>query len=193
MYGLVNKAIQDMICKHHGEDTWEIIKQKAELEDIDFFIGMDAYTDDITYRLVAAACDVLGMETEAILQAFGEYWVTYTAEEGYGELLASAGKSLGQFVENLDNLHARVGLSFPQLRPPAFDCEHTSDKSMELHYQSTRQGLAPMVIGLLHGLGKRFHTKVDVTQISFREQGASHDIFSIEYDDSQTYDQRTGD
>jgi hypothetical protein len=185
MYGLVNKAIQDMICTYHGEDTWETIKEKADLEDIDFFIGMDAYSDDITYRLVAAACEVLGMEAEEILKAFGEYWVTYTAEEGYGELLDSAGNSLGKFMENLDNLHARVGLSFAELRPPSFDCEHTTENSMELHYQSSRQGLAPMVIGLLHGLGKRFHTKVDITQTSFREQGADHDIFSIEYDESQ--------
>jgi hypothetical protein len=189
MYGLVNKGIQDMICKYYGEDTWETIKQKADLEDIDFFISMDAYDDDISYRLVVAACEVLEMETEEILKAFGEYWVTYTAEEGYGELLDSAGNSLEQFMENLDNLHARVGLSFPKLRPPSFDCEHISEKSMELHYQSTRQGLAPMVIGLLHGLGKRFHTKVDVTQTSFREHGASCDTFSIEYGDAQTYDQ----
>ncbi|QLE48986.1 heme NO-binding protein [Nostoc sp. C057] len=188
MYGLVNKAIQDMICKYHGEDTWETIKQKAALEDIDFFIGMDGYPDDVTYCLVEAACEVLSIPAHEILKAFGEYWLTYTAEEGYGELLASAGNSLPQFIDNLDNLHARVGLSFSELRPPSFECEHNSDKSMDLHYQSTRQGLSPMVIGLLHGLAKRFDTKVDVTQISFREQGDPHDIFSIKYKDSQSDD-----
>lgn len=188
MYGLVNKAIQDMICKNHGEETWEIIKQKAGLEDVDFFVSMDAYSDDITYRLVEAACVVLEMPAADILKAFGEYWVTYTAEEGYGELLDSAGDSLPQFVENLDNLHARVGLSFSELCPPSFDCEHKSETSMELHYQSSRKGLAPMVIGLLHGLGKRFQTKVDITQTSSRENGAAYDSFSIEYDNSQPYD-----
>ncbi|BCL34069.1 hypothetical protein NSMS1_05160 [Nostoc sp. MS1] len=55
---------------------------------------------------------------------------------------------------------------------------------MELHYQSSRCGLAPMVIGLIHGLGKRFETKVDITQTSFRDQGEHHDIFSIQYEDS---------
>ncbi|MBO3463929.1 heme NO-binding domain-containing protein [Aetokthonos hydrillicola Thurmond2011] len=189
MYGLVNKAIQDMICKYHSEEIWETIKQKAGLEDIDFFIGMDGYSDDVTYRLVEAACEVLNMQADEILQAFGEYWVTYTAEEGYGDLLASAGNSLPEFLDNLDQLHARVGLSLPELRPPSFGCEHTSEKSMKLNYQSTRQGLSPMVIGLLHGLGKRFQTKVNVTQTSFRQQGASHDIFSIAYDDScENYD-----
>jgi Haem-NO-binding len=188
MYGLVNKAIQDMICQNYGEESWETIKQKAGLEDIDFFISMDAYSDDITYRLVEAACEVFGMPAEDILKAFGEYWVTYTAEEGYGELLDSAGDSLPQFIDNLDNLHARVGLSFSQLRPPSFDCEHTSDKSMELHYQSTRKGLTPMVIGLLHGLGKRFNTKVNITQTASREKGAAYDSFSIQYDNSQSDD-----
>ncbi|WP_224095042.1 heme NO-binding domain-containing protein [Nostoc sp. MS1] len=77
-----------------------------------------------------------------------------------------------------------LGLSFPQLRPPSFDCHHTDKKSMELHYQSSRCGLAPMVIGLIHGLGKRFETKVDITQTSFRDQGEHHDIFSIQYEDS---------
>lgn len=188
MYGLVNKAVQDMICKYHGEETWAIIKHKAAIEDIDFFIGMEGYPDDVTYRLVAAASDVLGIPPQEILKAFGEYWVTYTAEEGYGELLASAGNSLPEFMENLDNLHARVGLSFPNLLPPCFESEHTTEKSMDLHYKSTRQGLAPMVIGLVHGLGKRFQTKVDITQTSYREQGAPHDTFSITYDDSQSYD-----
>jgi hypothetical protein len=185
MYGLVNKAIEDMICKNYGEDTWETIKEKAGVEDIDFFISMDTYSDDITYRLVESACGVFKMPAEDILKAFGEYWVTYTAEEGYGELLDSVGDSLPQFLNNLDNLHARVGLSFSHLRPPSFECEHTSEKSIELHYQSTRKGLAPMVIGLLHGLGKRFHLNVDITQISSREQGFAYDSFSIEYDNSQ--------
>ncbi|BCL34066.1 hypothetical protein NSMS1_05130 [Nostoc sp. MS1] len=108
MYGLVNKAIQDMISKYHGEDTWEAIKQKAGLEDIDFFVGMDAYNDDVTYSLVSAASEVLNTPADELLKAFGEYWVTYTAQEGYGELLASVGDCLPQFIENLDNLHARV-------------------------------------------------------------------------------------
>jgi Haem-NO-binding len=188
MYGLVNKAIQDMVCNYYGEDTWETIEQKAELEDIDFFISMDAYPDDVTHRLVRAACEVLGISAEEILKAFGEYWVKYVAEEGYGQLLASAGDSLPEFLHNLDNLHARVGLSFPELKPPSFRCESTGEKSINLHYHSTRQGLAPMVMGLLQGLGQRFKTKVDVTQTASREQGTPHDTFSIQYDSDRSGD-----
>jgi hypothetical protein len=84
MYGLVNKAIEDMVCDRFGEETWEEIKKKAQL-DVDVFISMDGYPDDVTHRLVKAASEILAISSSEILQAFGEYWVLYTAKEGYGD------------------------------------------------------------------------------------------------------------
>lgn len=178
MYGLVNKAIEEMVCFHYGEAIWETIRQKAEIE-VDAFISMDSYPDDLTHRLVKAASEVLGLSSAEILSAFGEYWVLYTATEGYGELMAMAGDNLPAFLQNLDNLHARVGLSFPQLQPPSFACEHQQTNELRLHYHSSREGLAPMVMGLIKGLGTRFHQSVEVTQVQDRQEGADHDEFSI--------------
>ena len=180
MYGLVNKAIEEMVCDRYGEDTWEAIKHKAEV-DVDIFINMDSYPDDVTHRLVRAAGEILGLSTETILQAFGEYWILYTAEEGYGELLQASGQNLPIFVQNLDNLHARVGLSFPKLQPPSFQCSDQSEQSIHLHYRSQRDGLAPMVKGLIHGLGKRFQTEVDVEQVGNKGENADHDEFVVEF------------
>lgn len=183
MYGLVNKAIEDMVCAYYDEDTWETIKEKAGLEDIDYFINMEGYPDDVTHRLVRSACEVLNMTSEEVLQAFGEYWVTFTATKGYGELMDSAGDDLPEFLNNLDNLHARVGLSFPKLKPPEFECSYHTEETIDLHYRSTREGLAPMVIGLVRGLGKRFNTDIDITHTQSRSEGADHDTFSIKYQD----------
>lgn len=180
MYGLVNKAIEDMVCSRFGEDIWEEIKQKADL-DIDVFISMDAYPDDVTHKLVRAASQVLGLSAEELLKAFGEYWVLYTAKEGYGEMLEMAGDNLPEFLQNLDNLHARVGLSFQHLKPPSFQCTDRHEDSLHLHYHSTRVGLAPMVMGLIKGLGERFKTEINITQTSSRDKGAEHDEFSIKY------------
>ncbi len=180
MYGMVNKAIAEMVCQQFGEDTWQQIKRKAELN-VDVFLSMDAYPDDLTHRLVKAASAVLGLSASDVMQAFGEYWVKYTAEEGYGDLLEMSGDTLPEFLENLDNMHARVGVSFPQLKPPAFECTHMTEDSLNLHYQSTREGLTPMVIGLVKGLGERFNTEVTVSQIQNREYGADHDEFVVKY------------
>lgn len=158
MYGLVNRAIQQMVASHHGEDVWQRIKARADLQDLDFFSTYQAYPDDVTHRLVAAATQELGLSGDQIMQAFGEYWITYTASEGYEQLLESTGETLPEFLDQLDNLHARAAIAFPELQPPSFRCQHSADASMQLEYRSKRRGLAPMVTGLLHGLGKRFQT-----------------------------------
>ncbi|MDZ8080328.1 MAG: heme NO-binding domain-containing protein [Nostoc sp. DcaGUA01] len=180
MYGLVNKAIQDMVCSRFSEETWKIIKHKAEV-DVDVFISMEGYPDDITHRLVKAASDVLGLSPTEIMQAFGEFWVQYTAEEGYGEMMDMSGDTLPEFLENLDNLHARVGVSFPKLQPPSFECTDMEENSLNLHYRSDREGLTPMILGLVKGLGTRFDTQVDISQTQSREEGGEHDEFLVIY------------
>ena len=180
MYGLVNKAIEDMVCSNHGEETWEEIKRKAEIE-VDTFVSMEGYPDDVTHRLVKAASEVLGLSAAQIMHAFGEYWVQYTAKEGYGEMMNMSGDSLPEFLENLDALHTRVGVIFPKLQPPSFECTEAEAQTLHLNYYSDRQGLAPMVKGLVKGLGKRFDTEVEVTQTESREDGHDCDQFSIKY------------
>lgn len=180
MYGLVNKAIQDMVCQQFGEETWETIKNKAEIQEVSF-LCMETYPDDVTHRLVKAASEVLNLSPVQIMQAFGEYWVNYTAQEGYGEMMEMGGANFAEFLQNLDHLHARVGFSFPQLQPPSFDCTDMEEESLNLHYHSQREGLAPMIVGLVKGLGTRFDTDVEVTQTQSREEGADHDEFLIKY------------
>ena len=183
MYGLANKALQDLVGSRFGEDTWETIRRNAGVE-IDAFVSMEAYPDDVTYKLVEAAREVLGLSAEEVLKAFGEYWVPYTAKEGYGEILKLAGDSLPAFLQNLDNLHTRVGLMFPRLKPPSFWCTDIREDSLHLHYRpglDSREGLGPFVIGLVNGLAIRFKTEIEINQTASRNQGADHDEFLITF------------
>jgi Haem-NO-binding len=180
MYGLVNKAIADMVVSRFGQETWNEIRQKAHVE-VDTFLSMEGYPDDVTHRLVKAASAVLNLAPAQIMEAFGEFWVEYTAQEGYGEMLDMSGEDLPEFLQNLDNMHARVGVSFPKLKPPSFECNETEENTLSLEYRSEREGLAPMVVGLVKGLGTRFDTAVDVAQTKSREAGADCDEFSIKY------------
>lgn len=180
MYGLVNKAVQDLVVTQFGADKWREIKQKAGVG-VAAFVSMDPYPDQVTYGLVAAASEVLDLPPEKVLEAFGEYWTVYTAREGYGEMLSLAGKSFVEFLQNLDSLHARVGLSFPQLTPPSFRCSDVTDGSLRLHYYSSRRGLAPLVVGLIRGVGRLFDTSVEVALDKAREDGHDHDEFLVRY------------
>lgn len=181
MYGMVNKAVEDMVCALHGEAMWERIKERAGVE-VDVFISNEGYPDELTYKLVGAASELTGIPPAGILEAFGEHWVLKTAHEGYGELMDAGGKSLPEFLVNLPNFHARVSMVFPKLQPPRFRVSEVTERSLHLQYHTHRRGLAPFVVGLLKGLGRRFNTPLkNVTLIQSRDQGAEHDIFLVEW------------
>jgi hypothetical protein len=185
MYGLINKAIRDMILEGHGEELWTRVRVRAVV-DAECFEAMEPYPDGLTKQLIAAASEELQQHPHDLMRAFGEFWVIHTAAEGYGQLMELAGSSLPEFLQNLDDLHARVGVNFPSLVPPSFETEEPAPGTIHLHYHSQREGLAPMVIGLVEGLGDRFDTPVDVDQLAWRSEGDDHDVFEVRFDEPQT-------
>jgi hypothetical protein len=178
MYGLVNKAVAELVINTYGREQWERILKDADIKD-DSFIGMESYPDQSTYDLVSSASKILSLTEEQVLEAFGEYWITYTAEEGYGNLLDMAGNSLVDFLKNLDQLHSCVGHIMPKLNPPSFKCADIESHSLTLHHFTKRKGMEYMVIGLLKGLGKRFNTTCTVNITESFTKGADHNIFKV--------------
>lgn len=177
MYGLVNSAVEDLVSSLVGPDGWQRVKAAAEVTD-EAFVSMEPYDDDVTYRLVAAASAELGLSQEQVLEAFGRHWVLYTGRVGYGPLFAAMGSTMPQFLRNLDAMHARIATSMPALQPPSFGCEELPDGRLLVRYWSERPGLAPMVVGLLGGLGTVFGLDVAVVTTP-RGAGADHDTFLV--------------
>jgi len=183
MYGMVNKAVEEMVVMHHGEDTWERIKIRAGI-DVDVFMSNEDYPDEITHALVAAASDILATPADTILEAFGEHWILHTAQEGYGGLLRAGGKNFPEFLANLPNFHTRVAMIFPNLQPPSFSCSEVGPTSLKLHYITHRPGMTGFVVGLIQGLAKMFATPVVIRMAQSRSEGADHDVFHIEWSES---------
>lgn len=137
MYGMVNKAIEDLVVTNFGSEQWEAIKSKAGV-DVDVFLSNESYPDKMTYDLVGAASEVLGIAASGILIAFGEHWVLNTARQGYGSMLEANGRTLPEFLINLPSFHTRVAMIFPDLQPPRFNCTDVLENSLVLHYYSHR-------------------------------------------------------
>ena len=181
MYGLVNKAIEQMVCRDHGEAIWQAIKREAGVE-VEAFVSNAAYPDDVTYRLVGAASKVLHMPAEEILNGFGEYWVLHTALESYGPLMRAHGKTAREFLLKLPQFHARVQMIFPELRPPEFECTDVTEHALVLHYRTSRPaGLEPFVAGLLRGIGEMFDTPLTIRLLEDRATGADHSVFHVSW------------
>lgn len=178
MHGLVNQGIHDLAVELGGEMLWDQIRAAAGVEE-GTLIGLKVYPDEVTDRLVQGASSVLGLPVDEVLQAFGRHWILYTARQGYGPLFDTMGRSLPEFLANLDAMHARLSLSMPDLRPPSFVCEQMNGAQIRLEYWSDRPGLAPMVTGLLLGLGELFDLNLTITQSVSRVCGADHDEFLV--------------
>lgn len=178
MYGLVNTAIGDLARATGGDAAWTAICEHAGVPPV-AFVGMTAYPDEVTYRLVDGASAVLEVPAEQLLAAFGRHWVRYTAHQGWGPLLQSAGGSLPEVLAGLDALHARVRLLMPELRPPSFRCTELTPTSLRLDYWSERPGLAPMVVGLVEGLAELLGATATVTALHAAGGDHDHDAFLV--------------
>ncbi len=180
MYGIVNKAIEDLVIANFGEEKWEAVKTRSGV-DIDFFISNEPYDDDITYKLAGAVSEEMNIPVSAVLQTFGEWWILKTGKEKYGGLMDAGGNSLREFLINLPAFHYRVMLIYPKLTPPEFKVSNIDECSIHVHYFSKRLGLEEFVRGLLTGLGKMYNTPMEVELIQSRNEGGDHEVFKVSW------------
>ena len=180
MYGIVNKAIEELITANFGAEKWEAVKNRSGI-DVDFFISNEPYDDELTFRLAQAASLEMNLTLQQVFLAFGEWWVLKTSKEKYGSLMATGGNSLKDFLLNMPTFHNRIMLIYPKLTPPEFRITHEEENSLHLHYFSKRNGLQDFVIGLLSGLGKMYSTPVSVEIVMSKESGEDHEVFKVSW------------
>lgn len=180
MYGIINKAIEDLVCENFGHEKWEEIKHKSGVTD-DFFLSNETYDDAVTYQLAGATADVMNIPLGKVLEVFGEWWILRTGKEKYGSLMQSGGKNLKEFLINLPIFHNRIMLIYPKLTPPEFKVSDIEEESIHVHYFSKREGLQEFVRGLLQGLGKMYAVDATVELLKSRENGDTHEIFKVSW------------
>lgn len=178
MYGLVNKAVEDLVVSNFGMEKWETIKAKAGVE-VESFLSNESYPDSVTYDLVAAASEILETPADKILEAFGRHWVLKTAAQSYGAMLKGGGRSLREFLINLPNFHTRVMMIFRDLKPPRFECSEIGETSLKLHYHTHRAGLSHFVVGVIEGLGEYYETPARCEMIDSRDANGECDVFLV--------------
>ena len=182
MYGLINNALRDMITTRFGEDQWQQVLATSGVPE-DSFLTMRSYDDALTYDLAGAASQVLGAPLETCLELFGEYWIEETAGKSYGMLMDATGQNMVEFLENLNGLHDRITSTFLDYKPPSFRIEPVADCRYRLHYESSRKGLTPFVVGLLRGLAVRFDAKLTIESQQDEPAGeGTHTVFGLEID-----------
>lgn len=178
MYGIVNKAIEELVVSLGGEEKWREVCREAGV-DIFTFIAQERYPDEVTYKLVAAASKIFGICPHTVLLKFGTHWSKYTGKEGYGYLFKMLGEDLMTFLQNLPMLHDHIALIFPDLIMPQFQTSRMSSSEIKVIYRSQRPGLAPMVHGLLEGMADVYETKASVQHTRAKDPSFDADEFLV--------------
>lgn len=176
MYGLFNSAMRQMIEDRFGKDAWKDLSSKAKCPAS--FATMENYPDAMTYGLVETQARRQGVPIEMVLEDFGNYWVGYV-KKAYADVFAMSGGTFLEFVRNLNGLHTRIAGQMPLLSPPSFTVFDESPGRFLLGYHTRREGLAPMLVGLLKGLGEAFGEDVRVVLLRGRADGLDHDVFEV--------------
>jgi len=177
MYGMVNKVLIDTLRSEYGSDTWRKIEERSGTN-AGFFVGMEQYPDDVTYEMVAAASEIVGISAEQLLEMFGEKWVEMTAKGDYRHYYAMA-DNLFDFLDNLNVMHQSLAAGLPELRPPSFSLSRLNNSSAQLQYVSDRPGLTYFVVGLIKGLAGHYGQEVTVAIAAEKKNGAEQDQFRI--------------
>jgi hypothetical protein len=178
MYGLLNRAIKDLVESRFGEDTWRDVASRVSPDAFDF-IAMKMYPDELTYDLVAAVSEVSGLTQHQVMDAFGEHWITYTGHIGHGDIISLMGDDTITFLKNLDAMHSRLMSIYTELEPPKFLIQEKGDGVYEMEYHSHRAGLWPIVIGMVRGLSALMKQNVAVRLIKSKTQPVGYDTFEL--------------
>ncbi|KAL1431390.1 hypothetical protein MTO96_014242 [Rhipicephalus appendiculatus] len=170
VYGFIHCALEDLVTKKFGADTWKMLLEKSGITMHGAsFLMHKVYTDDMTLKLVAAACEVLGLDLDTCLEAFGEHFLYFCQQHGYDHILRVLGSNMADFLTNLDNLHDHLASTYPGMRAPSFRVTPGPSGQILLHYYSDRKGLHPIVLGIVKVVGKEFfntEVRADISVVS---------------------------
>lgn len=113
---------------------------------------------------------------------FGEQFLLSCQESGYAKTLQLLGRSLQDFLTNLDALHDHLSIIYPQMDAPSFRCTAGARKSeFLLHYYSDRDSLEHIVMGIVKSVAREYyHVELEMkVMVKKGDQGSDHTIFSI--------------
>ncbi|XP_066257080.1 guanylate cyclase soluble subunit beta-1 isoform X2 [Euwallacea similis] len=172
MYGFVNYALELLVIKTFGEETWETIKKNAEVQMEGQFLVRQIYEDELTYNLIFAAVEILNIPANTILELFGKTFFEFCQDSGYDKILQVLGATPRDFLQNLDALHDHLGTLYPGMKAPSFRCtERPEDGALVLHYYSDRPGLEHIVIGIVKTVASKLHdTEVEIEILKTKEE-----------------------
>lgn len=172
MLGLINDCCEQLVISKFGLEAWHAIKKSANCSVKDHgFEQHGHYPDSATVDIVVAASKALDVTVDDVLELFGQFFLQYTIDKGYDNLLRCQGSTLRLWLSNLNAMHDHLQSSMPAGHFPVFWCEDcmVQEGAIVLHYFSVRGPLLGcVVVGITKEVAKvYFDVEVNMDKVSW--------------------------
>ncbi len=151
MHGLINSAVQSFFCSAYGGDRWRRVTAAAGL-DFSEFEAMLVYDDELSMRVLGAACAESGRTQPELLEDLGTYLVCDPALEPLRRLLRFGGASYTEFLHSLDDLPDRARLAVSDLHLPHMELRDHAEGSFTLTCRPGLPGFGSVMMGVLRAM-----------------------------------------
>lgn len=162
MKGTIPKCVEEMVCTHHGRDTWKRVQALAGLESWHTFLTTEDVDDSVVLGLFGATAKVLGCSEQQVMDDYGMHWGTVYAPDIYGVFFKRA-SSAREMLLSMSEVHRVTTDRIPNAAPPRFEFRWVDESTLQMTYRSKRT-LAALMPGLIRGVGAYFHESLDVTR-----------------------------
>lgn len=179
MYGMIHRAMREMVLEKLGEEVWLAIENRLKIGPTELLTSM-VYDDALTFEIMADVASRFDLTVDECLTEFGQYWVKYAEKGSLSSIMNFTGQNLADFILNLDRLHLAVSSAMPGTRLPSFTTLHKEDGYLSVEYRSDRMGMEKFVYGLFLGLMARFGA---LGQVAVASRGEKFIVFDIRYQD----------
>lgn len=162
MKGVIFNAVEEAIVGLYSEDVWDDLLDAAGLDG--HYTSLGNYDDADLLALVAAGCELTGMEADDLVRVLGRHAFEPLVSR-YPEF-AEGATGTHDFLRRVnDIIHPEVLKLHPDANPPRFDFEERGEGVLRVTYRSARR-LGVLAEGLIMGAGDRFGEEAEVEVVS---------------------------
>ncbi len=151
MHGLINRSLENFICRAYGTELWQDIVTEADLG-FDTFEGMFIYDDELTQAIIDGAVRRLDKSQEEFLEDFGTFLIADPENDRVRRLLRFGGVDYSDFLQSLDELRGRVRLALPCLDMPELELRELGSGEFTLTCTAPQVGFGHVLLGVLRAM-----------------------------------------
>ena len=177
MKGIVFNLLEEVVCRHHGDETWDRLLESAGDDGV--YTSLGSYPDERLYALLKAASVALGLPRRDILRWFGRQAMPLLSAR-YPAFFAGPSDTRAFLLTLNDIIHPEVRKLYPGAYVPIFDFDGSSPDVLRMGYQSERK-LCALATGFIEGAADYFGEEALVEHPSCMFRGDPKCLFELRF------------